>query len=146
MSEPNYDPPLSIPFKTELDDAGLYRLYPNRPSILPNSNTLGAVIDAPMLASDDQIPKSSWLTEGLSSKGTKDLFEAFSNPTSGLLMAYQYSGTGQQSVAELQWLTTFVGDPLFRHANALAFSHTWEVRNIDAYLQNKANPFQEEYG
>jgi hypothetical protein len=61
-------------------------------------------------------------------------------------MAYQYSGTGQQSVAELQQLTTFVGDPLFRHADALAFSHTQEVRNIDAYLQNKANPFQEEYG
>jgi hypothetical protein len=61
-------------------------------------------------------------------------------------MAYQYSGTGQQSVAELQQLTTFVGDPLFRHANALSFSHTQEVKNIDAYLQDKSNPFCEEYG
>ncbi|KAG2127290.1 uncharacterized protein EDB93DRAFT_1045581, partial [Suillus bovinus] len=56
-----------------------------------------------------------------SSKGTEGLYEVFSNPTSGLLMAYQYSGTGQQSVAELQRLTTFVGDLLFRHADALSF-------------------------
>lgn len=146
ISEDEDAPPLSIPFQVETDDAGLYRIYITRPSNIPHHDTLGAVTDAPTLARDDQIPRSSRITEGLSSKGTEELFEAFSNPTSGLLMAYQYSGTGQQSVAELQRLTTFVGDPLFRHADALSFSHTREVKNIDAYLQDKSNPFREEYG
>ncbi|KAG2342573.1 hypothetical protein BDR05DRAFT_886318 [Suillus weaverae] len=41
---------------------------------------------------------------------------------------------------------TFVGNPLFRHADVLAFSHTWEAKNIDTYLQDKSNPFCEEYG
>jgi hypothetical protein len=138
-------PPLSIPFQMEADDAGLYWVYITCPTILPDRNTLGAVTDAPTLAGDDQIPKMQ-VTEGLSSKGTEELFEAFSNPTSGLLMAYHYSGTGQQSVAELQRLMSFVSDPLFRHADALSFSHTREVKNMDAYLQDKANPFREEYG
>lgn len=61
-------------------------------------------------------------------------------------MAYQYSGTGQPSVAELQRLTTFIGDPLFNHSDALSFSHTRESKNIDAYLQESSNPFREEYG
>jgi hypothetical protein len=94
-------PPLSIPFQMEADDAGLYRVYITHPTILPDCNTLGAVTNAPTLASDDQIPKMQ-VTESLSFKGTKELFEVFSNPTSGLLMAYHYSGIGQQSVAELQ--------------------------------------------
>ncbi|KAG1728883.1 hypothetical protein EDD22DRAFT_754941, partial [Suillus occidentalis] len=111
-SEDEDAPPLSVPFRMETDDAGLYCVYITRPSNIPNDNTLEAVTDAPMLASDNQIPRLSQITEGLSSKGTEELFAAFSNPTSGLLMAYQYSGTGQQSVAELQRLTTFVGDPL----------------------------------
>ncbi|KAG2064475.1 hypothetical protein BDR04DRAFT_1130754 [Suillus decipiens] len=97
----------------EADDAGLYRVYITCLTILPDRNTLGAVTDAPMLAGDDQIPKMQ-ITEGLSSKGTKELFKVFSNPTSGLLMAYHYSGT--------------------------------EVKNMDVYLQDKANPFCEEYG
>ncbi|KAG2150698.1 uncharacterized protein EDB93DRAFT_1054541, partial [Suillus bovinus] len=120
-SEHEDAPPVLIPFQMEADDAGLYHIYITWPSNIPNSDTLEAVTDAPTLARDDQIPRSSRITEGLSSKGTEELYEAFSNPTSGLLMAYQYSGTSQQSVAELQRLTTFVGDPLFRHADALSF-------------------------
>ncbi|KAG2337487.1 hypothetical protein BDR05DRAFT_978477 [Suillus weaverae] len=118
----------------ETDDAGLYHIYITRPSNIPNNNTLEAVTDAPTLARDNQIPQLSWITK------------AFLNPTSGLLMAYQYSGTSQQSVTELQRLTTFVGDPLFRYADVLAFSHTQEAKNIDTYLQDKSNPFHKEHG
>ncbi|KAG2078854.1 hypothetical protein BDR04DRAFT_980654, partial [Suillus decipiens] len=81
--------------------------------------------------------------------GQDNLYAAFSNPTSGLLMAYQYSGTGQQSVAELQRLTKFVivvVSPLFNNSDASSFSHTWEAKNIDAYLEKKPNLFHEEYG
>ncbi|KAG2159035.1 uncharacterized protein EDB93DRAFT_1053657, partial [Suillus bovinus] len=117
------DPPLFIPFETEPNKAGLYRIYPTRPSVHPTENTLESVTDAPTLAGGDRIPSSSRITEGLSSKeiSQDDLYTAFSNPTSGLLMAYHYSGTGQQSVAELQRLTTFIGDPLFDHSDALSF-------------------------
>jgi len=61
-------------------------------------------------------------------------------------MAYHYSRTGQQSVAELQHLTTFIGNPLFDRSDALLFSHTRESKNIDSYLQDKSNPFHEEFG
>ncbi|KAG2342572.1 hypothetical protein BDR05DRAFT_865971, partial [Suillus weaverae] len=80
---------------------GLYHIYITWPSNILHYDTLGAVTNTPTLAGDDQIPRSSRITEGLSSKGTKDLFAVFLNPTSGLLIAYQYSGTGQQSVAKL---------------------------------------------
>ncbi|KAG1889702.1 uncharacterized protein F5891DRAFT_965237 [Suillus fuscotomentosus] len=98
------DLPLFIFFETEPNEAGLYRIYPTRPSVHPTENTLKNVTVALTLAGGDQIPSSSRITEGLSSKeiGQDDLYTAFSNPTSGLLMAYHYSGTGQQSVAELQ--------------------------------------------
>ncbi|KAG2029778.1 hypothetical protein BDR03DRAFT_1017973 [Suillus americanus] len=142
------DPFPLIPFKTEPDEAGLYRIYSNRPSIPPNENTLKSVTNAPTLAGTDWIPNSSRITEGLLTKeiSQDDLYAAFFNPTSGLLMAYHYSGTGQQSVAELQCLTKFIGDPLFDSGDANSFSHTWESKNIDAYLENKSNPFHEEYG
>jgi hypothetical protein len=147
-SPPIPDPHALIPFETEPDNTGLFRIYTSRPSLLSNNDTLESVTDAPTLAGGDRTTQSSRITEGLSTKeiGNDDLYTAFSNPTAGLLMAYQYSGTGQQSVAELQRLTTFVGDSLFNNADALSFSHTREAKNIDAYLQDKANPFREEYG
>ncbi|KAG2070097.1 hypothetical protein BDR04DRAFT_1128627 [Suillus decipiens] len=61
-------------------------------------------------------------------------------------MAYHYSGISQQSVTELQHLTEFIGDLLFNNSDANSFSHTWEVKNIDAYLQKKSNLFCEEFG
>jgi hypothetical protein len=142
------DLPLFIPFQTEPNKAGLYHIYPTCPSVLPNENTLETITDAPMLAGSDQLPDSSRITEGLSSKdiGQDNLYEAFSNPTSGLLMAYHYSGTGQQSIAELQHLAKFIGDLLFDNSDANSFSHTWEAKNIDTYLEEKSNPFYKEYG
>ncbi|KAG2037999.1 hypothetical protein BDR03DRAFT_981822 [Suillus americanus] len=142
------DPFLLIPFKTDPDKAGLYHLYHTHPTLPSNNNTLKDVTDAPTLVGGGRILELSRITEGLSSKeiGEEDLYAAFSNPTSGLLIAYQYSGTGQQSVAELQCLTTFIGDLLFQNSDVLSFSHTQEAKNIDAYLQDKANPFHEEYG
>ncbi|KAG2337819.1 hypothetical protein BDR05DRAFT_952336 [Suillus weaverae] len=146
-SEHNDFPPF-IPFETEPNEAGLYQIYPTRPSVPPNKNSLESVTNAPMLAGGDRVPDSSHITEGLSSKeiGQEDLYVAFSNPTSGLLMAYQYSGTGHQSVAELQQLTGFIGDLLFNNIDAASFSHTQESKNIDAYLEKKSNPFWEEFG
>ncbi|KAG2353494.1 hypothetical protein BDR07DRAFT_1496151 [Suillus spraguei] len=142
------EPPPSIPFKTVPNEAVLYQIYPTHPSVQPNADTLESVTDALTLAGGDQIPRLSQITKGLSSKEIcqDDLYAAFSNPTSGLLMAYHYSGTGQQSIAELQHLTTFIGDPLFDHHDALLFSHTRESKNINSYLQDKSNLFQEEFG
>lgn len=143
------EPPALIPFQTEPNEAGLFRIYPTRPTTLPENNTLEGVTDAPTLAgASHRAPNSSRLIPGLSSPeiSNDELFEAFSNPTSGLLMAWQYSGTNQKSVAELQHLCNFIGDPLFNSDDALTFSHTRESKNVDAYLQNKANPFRKEHG
>ena len=143
------DSPVLIPFQTEPNEAGLFRIYPTQPTTLqPENNTLQEVTDALMLAGASHAPSSSCLIPGLSSPeiGDNELFEVFSNPTSGLLMAWQYSGTNQKSVAELQRLCNFIGDPLFNSGDALTFSHTRESKSIDAYLLNKANPFREEHG
>ncbi|KAG2077852.1 hypothetical protein BDR04DRAFT_1000096 [Suillus decipiens] len=147
QSEHN-DPPLLIPFETESNEAGLYHIYSTCPSVHPNEDTLESVTDALTLAGGDWIPSSSQITEGLSSKeiSQDNLYAAFSNLTSGLLMAYHYSGTSQQSVAELQCLTIFISDLLFNHSDALSFSHTCESKNIDSYLQDKSNLFCKEFG
>ncbi|KAG2129245.1 uncharacterized protein EDB93DRAFT_1095498, partial [Suillus bovinus] len=89
-------------FETPPDDSGLFRVYPTRPTLLPCNNTLKRVTDTPTLAGGDRT--TSRITEGLLSNeiSNDDLYLAFSNPTASLLMAYQYSGTSQQSVAELQ--------------------------------------------
>jgi hypothetical protein len=82
------DTPIFIPFETEANEAGLYRIYPTRPSVHYNENTLESVTDAPTLAGDDRIPSSSRVTEGLSSGeiGQDDLYAAFHM----LLLAYSW--------------------------------------------------------
>jgi len=149
-SESN-EPSALIPFQTEPNEAGLFRVYSNQPTTLPKNTTLEGVTDAPTLALGAGHTAPNSLGHGLpglssSEIGNDELFEAFSNPTSGLLMAWQYSGTNQKSVAELQRLCNFIGDPLFNPTDASTFSHIRESKNIDAYLRNKSNPFCEEHG
>jgi hypothetical protein len=78
--------------------------------------------------------------------GIDELFDAFTNPTCGLLMAWQYAGTGLNSAAHFDRLGTFLDDPLFRQKDAVGVTHARESKLLDKYLDDKSNPFQEVYG
>ncbi|KAI6169895.1 hypothetical protein EDD17DRAFT_1463562 [Pisolithus thermaeus] len=75
-----------------------------------------------------------------------DIFAPFTNPTCGLLMAWQYSGTNQKSAAELNWLAQIQTDPLFNTKELAGFSHTHEMKLLNKFLRTKDNLFHEEHG
>ena len=121
----------------------------HRPTLVPtDGTTLDTVTDAPTLDCGQPGPKCTKLLAGLASMdvGIDELFNAFTNPMCGLLMAWQYSGTGLNSAAHFDRLGTFLDDPLFCQKDAVGIMHTRESKLLDKYLDDKSNPFQEEYG
>lgn len=145
---PSLEPTL-VPFETKPDNMGLYRIYPTHPTLVPtDGTTLNTVTDAPTLDCGQPGSKCTKILAGLPSTdvGMDELFDAFTNPTCGLLMAWQYSGTGLNSAAHFDRLGTFLDDPLFCQKDAVGITHTRESKLLDRYLDDKSNPFQEEYG
>ncbi|KAG1752278.1 hypothetical protein EDD22DRAFT_738909, partial [Suillus occidentalis] len=97
--------PLLIPFQTEPDMIGLYQIYPTHPTQAPEANlTLKRVTDAPTLACDDGA--ACRVHSGLSTPEitANQLFDAFMNHTSGVLMSWYYSGTNSNSGANVNRL------------------------------------------
>ncbi|KAG2099546.1 uncharacterized protein F5147DRAFT_777234 [Suillus discolor] len=136
-----------VPFETEPDDTGLYRIYATRPTFIP-ADALNTVTDAPTLDSSLPAQKQSRLLAGLppADVGVDELFHAFTNPTCGLMMAWQYSRTNAKSFAKFDRLGTFFEDPLFRSEDAIGITHARESKLLDKYLDDKMNPFREEHG
>ncbi|KAG2107477.1 uncharacterized protein F5147DRAFT_549550, partial [Suillus discolor] len=98
-----------IPFRTEPDAMGLYCVYPTRPTLAPEGNlTLERVTDAPTL--DDEQGAAHGVHPGLSTPeiSAKHLFDGFSNHTSGVLMAWHYSGTNSNSGANVNRLADYL--------------------------------------
>ncbi|KAI6099254.1 hypothetical protein EDD17DRAFT_1752921 [Pisolithus thermaeus] len=73
-------------------------------------------------------------------------FAPFTNPTCGILMAWQYSGTNQKSTAELDWLAQFLAHPLCNPRELTSFHHSCEAKLLDKFLSTNSNLFREEYG
>jgi hypothetical protein len=137
-----------VPFETEPDDTGLYRVYATCPTFIPaDGTTLNTVTDAPTLDCGLPAQKQSKLLAGLppADVGVDELFHAFTNPTCGLMMAWQYSGTNAKSFAKFDRLGTFFEDPLFRSEDAIGITHARESKLLDKYLDDKTNPFREEH-
>ncbi|KAG2119320.1 hypothetical protein DEU56DRAFT_747446, partial [Suillus clintonianus] len=115
-----------VPFQTEPDTMGLYRVYPTRPTLAPEGNlTLERVTDAPTLASDEGV--AGRVHSGLSTPEiTADqLFDAFTNHTSGVLMAWHYTGTNSNSGANVNRLAEYLSsDPLCCLADLSGFNFT----------------------
>jgi hypothetical protein len=74
-----------------------------------------------------------------------DLFGAFTNPSSALLMAWHYSGSNAKSATELNHLAEFLHDPGFKQADLVGFNHTCKSKRLDNYLDSRSNPFHEHY-
>ncbi|KAI6116540.1 hypothetical protein EDD16DRAFT_1708409 [Pisolithus croceorrhizus] len=137
------------PFISEPDSFGLYCMYVNQPTFIP-IKSLATACDAPTLDTGDRsrvmLPQSVMgLGEG-ANPTSGDIFAPFTNPTCGLLMAWQYSGTNQKSAAELNWLAQIQTDPLFNTKELAGFSHTHEMKLLNKFLRTKDNLFHEEHG
>lgn len=147
-SSPSHSPSPSTQHETEPDSMGLYRVYPTRPTLIPDADySLPDLVDAPTLAQN--LPPQSKHTgrfEPTTQITLDNLYSMFSNPTAGLLMLWQYSGSTMKSISELNRLAAYTGDPLFNPADALSFSHDRERKRISKYLQDESNPFRAEHG
>ncbi|KIJ58068.1 hypothetical protein HYDPIDRAFT_103322 [Hydnomerulius pinastri MD-312] len=132
---------------------GLFRVYPTRPTLIPKGETsIDAVADAPTF---ETTPDSSHHRAAQNPHHggpspadiTPDnLYTAFSSPTAGLLMCWQYSGSNTKSAAELNRLWKFIKDPDFNSDVAESFSHERERKLIEKYLQDESNPFRADHG
>lgn len=131
-------------FTTEPDDMGLYRTYIRKPTHTP-TDTLNSLVDAPTLESN--VPVDTHLLHGPPEANEQpDYFTPFTNPSNGLLMAYQYSGSTAKSGAEIDRLPIFLNHPMFHAPDTLQFSHTREQQRLDAFLENTDSPFPVEHG
>ncbi|KAG1789478.1 hypothetical protein EV424DRAFT_1550180 [Suillus variegatus] len=113
-----------IPFETDPDAMGLYRVYATRPTLFPQS-PLNSLCDTPMLQSgpnNTPVSASALVPPSLCPSLPK---------TSTLL-----------SVVQLPRLTTFLDDDAYNRDDIRIFSATREKRLIAEYLEDQVQPFQ----
>jgi hypothetical protein len=141
------DPPQLIPFQTQPDMFSLYSVYLTHPNLAPEANCmLEGVTDAPTLDGACATPHRVHLGVSSPEISDDDLFGAFTNPSSALLMAWHYSGSNAKSATELNRLAEFLCDPGFKQADLAGFNHARESKRLDDYLDGRSNPFHEHYG
>ncbi|KAF8436569.1 hypothetical protein L210DRAFT_2459165 [Boletus edulis BED1] len=93
-------PPPLVEYRTLPNDMGLFRVYPTQPSFIPKGDgDLRSVVDAPTLeASEASQGQDAAIPSVAEPEITREnLYSAFSSPSAGLLMCWQYSGTNEKS-------------------------------------------------
>jgi hypothetical protein len=161
-SPPVDEPPLLVEHQTEPDHMGLFRIYPIRLSFIPHTErNIFTYVDAPTLdnttsASDPDSQESEGHSISCPASESRppivditpdNLFSAFSSPTAGLLMCWQYSGSNLKSAAELNHLwTDFIQDPQFNPKDVKLFNHDHERKYIEKYLHDESNVFKADHG
>ncbi|KIJ08024.1 hypothetical protein PAXINDRAFT_89471, partial [Paxillus involutus ATCC 200175] len=112
-------------------------------------DTIHTIADAPTFEQSRSPTPLHPAVHSLSPTGDitpKNLYSAFSSPTAGLLMCWQYSGSNSKSAAELNHLWSFIQDPEFDTTLHTSFSHDRERKLIEKYLQDDLNPFKANHG
>lgn len=108
--------------------------------------TLLNVVDAPTLL-QRSVHSSNFSNPIPPSDITRDnLFSAFSSPTAGLLMCWQYSNSTSKTKDELNRLWTYIRDPSFDPSQQPNFSHDREYKLVTKYLQDDSNAFRAYHG
>jgi hypothetical protein len=144
--------PQLIPFQTEPDLMGLYRIYPTTPTLIPKGGgALDSICDAPTLdAADNTAEQASHRLTGVPlppPEITRDnLYDAFSSPTAGLLMCWHFSGSTAKSTAETHRLMTFLDDDEYKREDSRIFNIPREKKLLEDYLADTTNPFRAENG
>ncbi|KAG1803549.1 uncharacterized protein HD556DRAFT_1227092 [Suillus plorans] len=145
------DQPTLIPYETQPDSMGLFRIYTQRPTLIPVRNEgLDAIADAPTFETRGNTHlEQSLIVPGLPSPDIwpDKIFSAFSSPTAGLLFCWQYSGSNSKSNAEMKHLGwDFLDDDNYRREDARVYDTVREKRLIQDYLKDRSNPFHMENG
>ncbi|KAG1897520.1 uncharacterized protein F5891DRAFT_1191719 [Suillus fuscotomentosus] len=145
------DQPTLVPYKTQPDSMGLFRIYAQHPTlILIGNEGLDVIADAPTFETQGNSHlERSQIIPGLPSSDIwpEDIFSAFSSPTPGLLFCWQYSGSNSKSNAEMKCLASdFLDDDEYRREDARAYDTVCEKRLIQDYLKDRSNPFHMENG
>ena len=154
-SELEHPPPL-IEYRTQPTDMGLFRVYPTQPThICKGEDDIHSFVDAPTLdtsgGTQDTLRRDDSLMvtiHGLADHQItrENLYSAFSSPTAGILMCWQYSGTNTKSAAELNRLWSFIKDPQFQPSLHHSFNHEREKKLVEKYLHADCNPFKADHG
>ena len=142
-------PPHSVPFTTEPNFFGLYRIYPNKPTHIPQ-DSLEIACDAPSFHEGPSVEgdaRRDFL--GIPSHAhfsPDDIFAPFSNPTSGIYLAWNYFGLNLKSGVEADRFAQLQQDHRYKTEELKTFSFARETRQLVDFLESKANPFRSDYG
>ena len=144
-----------VEHRTQPNTMSLFCIYPTWPTLIPTGNgDIHSVVDAPTLDGSesqqshrDHQPRSAAVHGLMESEITSEnLFAAFSSPTAGLLMCWQYTGSNAKSAGELNRLWSFIKDPRFDPLVVDSFSHEREKKLVEKYLHTTSNPFNVNHG
>lgn len=134
--------PAPIPVTTTPNELGVYCVYPNKPSHIPE---LGASIDSICNTPTLQHPSVSSVTmtstgDGLSSDLPSDShnpFAPFENLGTALTMYWHYSGPRVKSGPETTRFTELIQH--FPASDVKNFNFTRESKRLDQHLEDTAN-------
>jgi hypothetical protein len=137
-ASPEPEEPKLQTVETEPDDFGLFRIYPSRPTLEPEtSSNLEDVCDAPGLETFETTSSGRWWarfgsTAVTTAKKINNIFAPFSNPTIFRLINWYHSGSGEMSISRLNSLVNDVINPSdFQKGHLDNFSAKRELERLD---------------
>lgn len=136
--------PVPVPVTTAPDELGIYRIYPNKPSFIPEHGaSLDRICDTPTLRQPPASLTPSASCSGPSSELPSDLnnpFAPFPNIGIALMMYWRYSGPRVKSGDELVRLTDTM--QIFSLDRCQDFNFDGGPSRLGKYLKGRANPLR----
>ena len=148
-TSPEPEEPELQELQTEPDDFGLYRIYPTRPTLVPDANlSLDNVCDAPGLeTSETPLPARWWARFGSTPIPTtkkNNIFAPFENSTIFRMMNWYHSGSGEMSISRLNSLVKdVINHSDFQKEHLENFSAKRELERLDDE-EDTSYPFSNE--
>ena len=149
-TSPEPEEPELQQIKTEPDDFGLYRIYPIRPTLIPDADPiLEDVCDAPGLETfETPSPGRWWARFGSAAvktaKKINNIFSPFENSTIFRLINWYHSGSGEMSISRLNSLVKdVINHSDFQKEHLDNFSAKRELERLDDE-EDTSYPFSNE--
>ena len=137
FDHPQSPEPEPIEFTTRVNEAGLFRVYPIKPTSDPDSIVgLEDVCESPHFATSTSRPDHDpLLANGISSQTQDQAFYApFASPSVYRLVSWFFSGSQSKSLADLDRLVAdVINAPDFDAREFAGFSATKEAKRLDDY-------------